>query len=828
MNKIYRIVLFIIVGLVIGLSSCGKNKLKDVTFTKSPTTLYVGDEFEFEYTLQEGVSVEWSSSNADILSINDGIAEALKPGNATVTAKFTLKKESKEYTFDIVVKKTNYTIKYNYDEGELPRKKSTTFEEFESAFWPAFQEWYGNTGKPEVFKKNVLKAWSENSDGGYKVYLPGGKNLQDSNYFINDPYTESFWLDWFIAFDSQIKDINETQSAWDSTYVGYMRLYQFFNGDTSIWTEERRQVVYNAAYCSIPLISEYKLGDEIDLVNLTIDDGRKFLGWYDKNGEKIEKITPNMDEDLVLTAKWTDPILATSFELNKVDKLLKYDSFKLTWNLIPEDATFKEVRFISSNDGVLYIDDKNVMHGLEKGKVTVYYELKGNEGLSGSFDVEVYIDPFIDASFESTSVLTVGEYIKINAELKETTGNIKFTSKNESIATVDETGQVYGVSSGYAEIVAEMENNKDIKLVLGVTVLSSEEMEMYQILANAHNSEVYYVHDLNVAYDYDTSVACSVSDLYFNWEYKVNNDYFINPSRNKMSSIEFITVHYSGMPKAHQDGEIIATALYNAFNAPNWGGTSWHYSTGNDGIFHSMDESLVAWHAGDGTGTKFQWLNTGVKATSNTKPIFAVVENSSVPSGYSYSVNGEITNIEAPGNYRLTFYGPTWKIENGYYFMGNTYYNSDYKYISSRGGNLNSIGIESACNYGSDLWMTYHITAQLVARLLDKHNLDISRVQGHHTFSGKDCPQTLLEGKGELWYKFMELVEAELALYQNMSDYTITCESSNKELLDDNGRIVNVPDYTETVTYTLKVKNNITGVEKEFKFSSIVHGLYTL
>ena len=160
--------------------------------------------------------------------------------------------------------------------------------------------------------------------------------------------------------------------------------------------------------------------------------------------------------------------------------------------------------------------------------------------------------------------------------------------------------------------------------------------------------------------------------------------------------------------------------------------------------------------------------------------------------------------------------------------MGNTYYNSDYKYISSRGGNLNSIGIESACNYGSDLWMTYHITAQLVARLLDKHNLVISRVQGHHTFSGKDCPQTLLEGKGELWYKFMELVEAELALYKNMSNYTITCESSNKELLDDNGRIVNVPDYTETVTYTLKVKNNITGVEKEFKFSSIVHGLYTL
>ena len=50
----------------------------------------------------------------------------------------------------------------------------------------------------------------------------------------------------------------------------------------------------------------------------------------------------------------------------------------------------------------------------------------------------------------------------------------------------------------------------------------------------------------------------------------------------------------------------------------------------------------------------------------------------------------------------------------------------------------------------------------------------------------------------------------------------------NKELLDDNGRIVNVPDYTETVTYTLTVKNNTTGEEKELKFSSIIHGLYTL
>ena len=294
-----------------------------------------------------------------------------------------------------------------------------------------------------------------------------------------------------------------------------------------------------------------------------------------------------------------------------------------------------------------------------------------------------------------------------------------------------------------------------------------------------------------------------------------------------MSSVEFITVHYSGMPLSHQDGEIIAQAMYNGFHGTDWNGTSWHYSTGNDGIFHSMSDELVAWHAGDGTGTKFQWLDTGVKATSNTKPVFAVVKNPN-GSGYVYSVNGQTTSLAAPGNYKLTFFGPTWKIENGKYYMGNTYYSDSYGYISSRGGNLNSIGIETACNLGSDLWMTYHITAQLVARLLVQNNLDITRVQGHHTFSGKDCPQTLLEGNGELWYKFMDLVEAELALYKTMSNYTITCVSSNKDLASDNGRVTTMPNYTETVTYTLTVKNNTTGVTKEIKLSSVIHGLYTI
>lgn len=721
---------------------------------------------------------------------------------------------------------TDFKITYLYDEGEAPSHPATTFEEMDAAFWPAFKAWCGDNDTLESFKAKVLAAWSGGKDGGYKLYLPAGAGIEDENYFVNDPETEKFWYDWFVAVDAQITDINASQSAWGSAYVGYLRLNALFTGNVSLWNDERRMAVYEKCLCVTPLVTEYSLGDDKVLVNLVIDDGRTFLGWYDENNNLVQKITPDMRGDLTLTAIWSASTPAESFDLNYVNRLDKFESYALTWTLLPVDTTNKKIIFESSNPSILEIDKYGVMYAHQTGTVTVTYNVLANPDLNGSFEVEVYVDPYIDANFETTSVVVVDESIKINATLEGTLGKVNWKSSNTNLATVDSTGKVTALKEGYVTITAYMEGNNDVSLDFGVTILSKEDALLYSIITNAHNPEVYYVHNLNVAYDYDTSVACSVSDLLFNWEYTVNDDYFITPNRSKMTSIEFITVHYSGMPLAHQDGEIIATALYNGFHGADWKGTSWHYSTGNDGIFYSMDETKVAWHAGDGTGTAFRWINTGVKATSNTKPVFTIVSNSNVPSGYSFEVNGVKTNIESPRKGPLTFYGPTWKIENGYIYMGNVWYSSSYDYVSSRGGNLNSIGIESACNYGSDLWLTYHYTAQLVARLLDKYNLETSRVQGHHTFSGKDCPQTLLEGEGELWYKFMEMVEAELALYQNMGDYTIECVSLNDDLLYDNGRIKSMPNYTETVEYKLIITNNKTNVKKELTFSSIIHGLY--
>lgn len=738
------------------------------------------------------------------------------------------------------------SITYIYEDGELPTHEATSLEEFTNTFFEEFYAWSGQTVGLEKFKAAAYASWKGGAAGNYKVYKQDGRNEIDEGYFVNAKANAPLWMAWLDEFDKQVNSINGAQTAWGSTYVGYLRLYAFFNQTASYWNAERTAAVYKAYPIKEKLITKYTVGEETPLVELVINDGRTFLGWFDEEGNRVTTITKDMNKDLVLTARWSASTPVESFELVKVDKLLKLTSHQLTWTFTPSDATNKRLKFASSNTNILTVDENGVLFGVNTGKATVTVTVLDNEKFNVSFEVEVYTDPFIDIQIDGLSVIDTKGTTYVKAVLYASTGNIKFKSSDDSIATVDETGLVTAVSAGNVEITAYLEGNEDVKMSIVIVILEENVDEIFNIIARAHNNDIHVTRDLNVAYAYPADVFTSVSDLLFNYDYFVDESLIIPLDKNhanrpgtKIDTMEFITVHYTaGTPKSSN-----ARATANYFN--NTTAASANYCTGNDGIFMCIPDGEVAWHAGDGTSTKFTWTNTGVKAAAKVKPVWGVIANSSSSTGYYFTLNGQATTIEVPttgvtssGTKKtmadpskcFTFYGPAWKVVDGYYYMGNTwacFTQTLAGAISSRGGNLNSVGIETACNFGSDLWYTYQITAQLVTRLLYKYNLDTTRVVGHNMFSGKDCPQTLLANGGELWYKFMECVEAEYELYAKSNNYTITCKSNNPDILQDNGRIINIPNYTQTVSYTVTVQNKTTGVSQSKTFTTIVHGVYT-
>ncbi|MFA7417818.1 MAG: hypothetical protein WCZ19_04680, partial [Acholeplasma sp.] len=228
----------------------------------------------------------------------------------------------------------------------------------------------------------------------------------------------------------------------------------------------------------------------------------------------------------------------------------------------------------------------------------------------------------------------------------------------------------------------------------------------------------------------------------------------------------------------------------------------------------------------------FQWHQTGVMAPNNDKPVIDI----SVDGFFTF--NGEKSTVQAPrgdNNQILdksyfTYQGPTWDIMNGEYVIGTHWFAKTQQargVIASRGGNLNSLGIEMNVNRNADIIDTVQRTAKLVANLLETHDLPNHRVIMHNTTDGKGDPYTLNNTiYNGTWYfdRFMEHVAIEREVLANFSDAIITF-TSESPLVSNTGRVIEMPEFTTEVEYTITVE--IGGVSKSVTLTSVIPGLNT-
>lgn len=80
--------------------------------------------------------------------------------------------------------------------------------------------------------------------------------------------------------------------------------------------------------------------------------------------------------------------------------------------------------------------------------------------------------------------------------------------------------------------------------------------------------------------------------------------------------------------------------------------------------------------------------------------------------------------------------------------------------LEEDGGNLNGIGIELCVNPENDYERTLDNAAALTAHLLQAYKLSIENVKMHQDFSGKRCPEKLIE-EGR-WQEFLDMIEEKM------------------------------------------------------------------
>ncbi len=454
------------------------------------------------------------------------------------------------------------------------------------------------------------------------------------------------------------------------------------------------------------------------------------------------------------------------------------------FNAIPSSMY---INFVTSNGSTIYALGNTYWNGGTKIETVDSTKFTSN--------IIYEPQPITITEMGGNGVVKVGQSVTYKANYAGAT----WKSSDESIAIVDVNGKITGVSKGAAVITVSYEG---ASFQTGITVYDDTTSALMQLLMN-NNSGILKNQDITY-HGFVSGYEKMVHNIYDSANNYWPGTITIDSTSYKLSSSDgnygvamtpkYITVHDSGSTTTNAK----QTAAY-CVNSSNTS-SSWHYSTGTDGVYQSIPDTITAGHAGDGS-RRAGFTKTQVKGTPGSTVQLVVT----VSGGYFY-LGGQYTGVAAPTT--ATTKVPSIGIyhyvgSDGYYYLANTYYNTTYKTISMMGGNRDSIGIESSVKYGTDVYLTWQITAKLVSQLLVKWNLNTERVRQHNNFSGKDCPMTM-RGAG-WWPDFMEIVEVDYEVRKNYSNWTIKFDSSHESYLYNNGRIENRPERTVGTSYKITV-----------------------
>ena len=575
--------------------------------------------------------------------------------------------------------------------------------------------------------------------------------------------------------------------------------------------------------------------------------GYTFDGWYDANNTKHTQVS-TLKDGMTLTAKWIELTPVTDITINTLPEDLEDNAtFQIVATVVPTDAFFQQIIYSSSNTDVLKVSEAGLITAVNPGTATITVRDYMSKKVL-TYTIRVYSTPSIDVAFTTDfdGVLAVDETVALTASTygKDINANdvvYTYVSSNENVATVDANGVITAVALGNATITVSNNVTPEHSVQVGIVVnnLSVETKidEVIKLLVEANNSVVEYGNislydDGDVIY-YDSQYG-SVNDYLFS-PYAVNTDYTAtaeansngHKSRRDVDTIEFVTVHDT----ATLTGTVVSIASGMAS-----GGTSIHYTVGNDAIYAVVPEKYIAYHAGDGTSGTFSWQPTGVMAPANNAAPVTTIEKTG--DTWYYVINGQKSNLVAPisgtkngvamtiqnpGNHNLSNTGPAWEIINGEYHFAPSWVcftQVAAGAIGSFGGNNNSIGIEMCVNTSGDIYDTWQRTAQLVADICIRNNLGLHRVLQHNTWTGKNCPQSIIFS--DYWDRFLEMVELNYILMKDYSDVEITMTSNNPTIVDNTGRVIAAPTKTTTVSYDVTV--TVDGTSKTITLYSVIPG----
>lgn len=176
-----------------------------------------------------------------------------------------------------------------------------------------------------------------------------------------------------------------------------------------------------------------------------------------------------------------------------------YSTYEIRLVITPSRGFVENKTFTSNNTNVVTVDNKGLVTAVGEGEATISFSVNGGEFRR---DLRVYVD----RSFTNTEIIVTPEKISFDGELRKIKVGTKekltystvpenadktkltFTSSDESVLTVDDSGWITGIKSGNAIITISSVNGSQDKIdvevesdIVQVTDISLSVSDIYLV-----------------------------------------------------------------------------------------------------------------------------------------------------------------------------------------------------------------------------------------------------------------------------------------------------------------------------------------------------------
>ena len=469
MKKILSFMLLLALGFAfIGCGEPEDVNPSKVTVSVEKTEYVVGDKFSLTVKVEPenatNKKVTWKSSDNTVVSVDqNGSAEALKAGNVTITvaaeADATVKDEVK-----ITVKAAEATdvkvseIKLSADKAQL------------------------NVGEQLEVKAEVLPANATNK--AYDLTTSDAAVLKVENGKV-------------VAVAKGTAKVVAT--AKDGSGV---------KGELELTVVEGAATDVKVAEIKLSAENNYVILGQtltIDAEVLPANAANKNLVWESSDAAVLTVeggvVTPVALGTAVVTAKSNDGSnVSAELEIAVVEeapvKSLTITTYKKAlevgtyWNFEYKYAYTEETEVVwsSSDEAIAIVSENGDVTAVSAGKVTITCKCPNDEELVDSFEITIFDKGMGLTDFEFVDVLETYydlDSYKINVKVTPSTTSannydLKWTSSDEEVATVDNRGNLYCLMEGDVTITV-IDDISGVEKTLDITIAKSPVLESFTI-----------------------------------------------------------------------------------------------------------------------------------------------------------------------------------------------------------------------------------------------------------------------------------------------------------------------------------------------------------